>query len=519
MDSDTPQNSDPAYEAPANIDSTMSDIPYASLVDEPGVRPPPIRTYLAWFVIVGVTLSIFLQVGRTREKLKERTVADKASMMQVNATARYLVGTPELLRRMEQVAPMPESAIAEEAEVGSLGQRYGLVLLENELNGPEAAAELLAKIDAKVKEKGYEPTEEQARLRETVGSLLDQYADGQWDSSTINEEDRTFFVEQLGWVGELGLTPVESPNVQGRQKLMSEAVNTSVAIIVFFGSGMLALLLGLGGLIAGCVLVNQKKLVAYYSSEANRAHLYLETFAIWMAFFAFGIPFLISIAAKVYEFEATTWTNTILSLVAFFGSLIVLIWPRINGVPFSTIRKDIGWTIGNPLKEIGAGIVGYVSMLPVMGLSMILVLLLAFLTAGFSGGGGGSEFAPVGGDGHPIQEDIANGDAASWIGVFLLACVAAPIVEETVFRGVFYRSLRDGASWKWARRGCIVFACLVNGFIFAAIHPQGIIAIPILMTLAIGMSLAREWRGSLIAPMTMHAINNSMVTCLMFAIF
>ena len=36
-----------------------------------------------------------------------------------------------------------------------------------------------------------------------------------------------------------------------------------------------------------------------------------------------------------------------------------------------------------------------------------------------------------------------------------------------------------------------------------------------LATLAIGFSLAREWRGSLIAPMVMHAINNTTITCLL----
>ena len=518
MDPDIPEPYDPGQTC-----STEPEIPYASLVDdgtEPteGGRPPIFRVVLAWLAIIGVTLTIFLQIGKSRAERKEETVATKAALMEINATAKSMVGMPELMRRVSPTTPMPDSSLADRVEIGSLEQRYGIVLLENELTDSDSAATLLATIDDLVAEEGYQPTENQTRLRDIVGDLLDQYSNQQWDCSTIVEADRTFLVQQLGWVGELGLTPHDSPNVQGRQKLMNEAVKTSIVLMCMACSGLLALLLGLGGFITFCVMAGRKRLTGHYSVQSHRAHLYLETFAIWMVLF-FSIPHVIAFVATRGEIELSPDTSTIVSLSVFFGSLIVLVWPMINGVPVSTIRKDIGWTIGNPIREIGAGIVSYVSMLPLMGLSLILVFILSIVMGGVSGGGEGSPFAPIGGDGHPIQEEVASGNSSVWIGVFLLACVAAPIVEETVFRGIFYRYLRDTGSSKWTRHGCIVFACLVNGFIFAAIHPQGIIGIPILMTLAIGMSLAREWRESLIAPMTMHAINNTMVTCLLFAIF
>ena len=81
-----------------------------------------------------------------------------------------------------------------------------------------------------------------------------------------------------------------------------------------------------------------------------------------------------------------------------------------------------------------------------------------------------------------------------------------------MFRGVLYRHLRD-MSQRWARWSSVAFSALLNGFIFAAIHPQGIAGIPGLMTLAICFSLTREWRNSLAAPMLMHGIHNTLVTC------
>ena len=52
---------------------------------------------------------------------------------------------------------------------------------------------------------------------------------------------------------------------------------------------------------------------------------------------------------------------------------------------------------------------------------------------------------------------------------------------------------------------------LITAFIFAAIHPQGWVAIPALMSLAFAFALVREWRGSLLASMVMHGVNNGLV--------
>ena len=122
------------------------------------------------------------------------------------------------------------------------------------------------------------------------------------------------------------------------------------------------------------------------------------------------------------------------------------------------------------------------------------------------------EFARPSMPGHPIQEDIMSGNQFTIFFVFISACVAAPIVEETMFRGVLLRHLRDWTSG-WQVWASIVFASLVNGIIFASIHPQGLVGIPVLTILALGFSVARQWRDSLFGAMTMHAIHNFLITC------
>jgi len=58
--------------------------------------------------------------------------------------------------------------------------------------------------------------------------------------------------------------------------------------------------------------------------------------------------------------------------------------------------------------------------------------------------------------------------------------------------------------WAWAPSAAVV------AVIFAAIHPQGWVAVPVLASIALALAALREWRGSIIASMTAHAFNNFM---------
>jgi membrane protease YdiL (CAAX protease family) len=155
------------------------------------------------------------------------------------------------------------------------------------------------------------------------------------------------------------------------------------------------------------------------------------------------------------------------------------------------------------------------AFLPLLGLMMFLTVGLTTLVHG--GAAAENPFAPPGGPSHPIQEQF-DGQIGTVLLLFLLAAVTAPLVEETVFRGLMYRYLRDVTHQRSIYMSVLV-ATLVNGFIFASIHPQGLLGIPTLMTLAASMSLAREWSGGLIAPMAIHALNNGALVGLMSLMF
>ena len=90
--------------------------------------------------------------------------------------------------------------------------------------------------------------------------------------------------------------------------------------------------------------------------------------------------------------------------------------------------------------------------------------------------------------------------AARWI-VAVFAVVVAPMEEEFLFRGYLYGILRRYAGPP--------VGIVLNAALFAAIH-QHLPSFGGLFVLAVCLTLAYEWTGSLFVPMVMHAAFNSL---------
>ena len=157
--------------------------------------------------------------------------------------------------------------------------------------------------------------------------------------------------------------------------------------------------------------------------------------------------------------------------------------------------------------------------LPLVAVGIVVMLVLVAATKGGGGlfGGGPDDFGGGGGAAHPIL-GLAGGSTFDAVMLLLVASVAAPIVEETMFRGVLYRNLRAGTAWLGIVISVALSAVMV-AFIFAVIHPQGLIAVPVLGALAFGFALTREWRDTLIPSMVAHALNNGLVMTTLLVAF
>jgi membrane protease YdiL (CAAX protease family) len=193
------------------------------------------------------------------------------------------------------------------------------------------------------------------------------------------------------------------------------------------------------------------------------------------------------------------------------ASLLVLGWPVLRGVAWRRVWQDIGWWKQGPaIVEVLWGIACYLASMPLLLVGVLMSLELLNLYKRFVGEDPFSvPIRPT----HPITEMLLHSGWWEKVQIFVLAAVCAPIIEETMFRGVLYRHLRELGA-RWPRVLSVLFSSVAASFVFAVIHPQGFSGVPVLMVLALGFALARELRGSLVGAMAAHGLNNALVTLL-----
>src|SRR4029077_11324988 len=92
---------------------------------------------------------------------------------------------------------------------------------------------------------------------------------------------------------------------------------------------------------------------------------------------------------------------------------------------------------------------------------------------------------------HTIQQRIL---------IIILAVAVAPLAEELVFRFFIYGVLK--------RYFGMLVALVINALLFAAVH-QHLPSFGPLFVLGACFTLAYEWSGSILVPMTMHSLFNS----------
>jgi len=107
----------------------------------------------------------------------------------------------------------------------------------------------------------------------------------------------------------------------------------------------------------------------------------------------------------------------------------------------------------------------------------------------------------------PVKAFKESASSASLVVKIVLACVAAPLAEELIFRGYIYGAVKRFTS--------PVFAAVVSGALFAAAHGNLGALIP-LWSLAILLVISYEWTKCLWVPIGIHAFFNAMMIIAMF---
>ncbi len=347
------------------------------------------------------------------------------------------------------------------------------IVLTRELLGPTAALDDLNRQLPVIS--SHPQLLPQARLLQSL------YTDG---PQSLSAQDRQNLIGTLGWFGSLAVTqglPADAPE---RMAIIHSAQKTFLRLIE---AGVIALaiaFLGLALLMLGIILFSLEKMkFRYQPLQPLHRPVFLESFALW------------GVCVVVLSLVLRRWKSDqhllIFEGVFLLMSFVVALWPLTRGMDWQTLRHSLGWHLGaGPLVEIGAGVLGYIAGLPVLITGLIVTLILSSAT----------HTNPT----HPISQDLASGlSVPKLIGLLLTISLAAPLLEETLFRGALYGHLRQRCR-AWVSAGVV-------SLIFAAIHPQGWTGIPVLASIAIVLATLREWRGSLIAPVVAHAINNAAV--------
>jgi membrane protease YdiL (CAAX protease family) len=167
---------------------------------------------------------------------------------------------------------------------------------------------------------------------------------------------------------------------------------------------------------------------------------------------------------------------------------LVYIGLAIAGWFFALKRRGVGWREGGFRRVSGATLL---KMIPVTLGLMFLNAIVVGLSA--------QVFGDV-----PTAQDQILGDATSitfdeFIWLFALGAIAAPIVEEFLFRGLLYPLLRG--------RMKVVVAVAVSALLFALLHfiPP---LIPALLMMGIVLAILVERYNSIVPAIVVHALNN-----------
>ncbi len=488
----------------------------------PGSGSPGSSRTAGWWVALGILCYLLFGL-----QLMQHTGSDelpdpaKYSSVQLKLVGRYIIGAKEWGLSVEASSPQ----IDDLASANTIdGLRAAVVIAE--LLGPSEGLERLDVLDATL-----DASDDEGNLGLQEDSLLvrrlltiaatkspdDAPADengadaepateqnGELSPTAVeplNADERNRLIERHGWFGELAISQAAPEGDASRAAIASGGVRTLIILGIFAIVGGGAILVGFALFIIAGVMIGSGRIRRRYPlvqpQFTRPTTAFLETAVLFLGLFI-ALQVILGLVSLVVDIESVSkpLTTILVWLVA-----LIAFWPLARGVSFGRLRAAYGWHangagMGGVFREIAMGVVGYVAGLPIVVTGILITLALMMLTSAKTT--------------HPIQSDVEIRSFTDAIYLYLLAAVWAPFVEETIFRGAMFHHLRQ-----WTGLLATAFA---TAFAFAIIHPQGYAGVPVLMALAINFALMREWRGSLIASITAHALHNGAIVTMLILV-
>lgn len=422
-----------------------------------------VGSIIAWILIglIAIGLPILNELGK--RTLAKPSTQPAGKSMQLVMSGQYTLQAAKLFGNKEQLLSQADS------QAKTPDDWIASAILHGELLGREPAIERLSAMNTP-----------------DADEVLKLHGNPHAAASPGNS-----FATRYPWYADLARahgTPEDDPL---RKRVYDEAMRTFVVIVAGFSA--VALLIGAGGILltVAVILLYLKKLRFAMPVPSGPWHTYVEGFAAYLVTMVVGSVALQLVGSALKVDLPLPASMLPLALATMVG----IAWPIARGASWDVLKRDLGLHTGRGvLAEVGAGIVGYVACLPILAVFILLFILLVHFTGD----------VPT----HPLTDQAED---LSPLVMFFIAAVFAPVTEELIFRGLLLSNLRGAMP----RVAGFVLGPLIVGYVFASIHPQGWMAIPVLMAIGACFALIRFWRGSLIAPIVGHALHNGAIVTFM----
>lgn len=366
--------------------------------------------------------------------------------------------------------------------------QFRAAIAAGELLGVAEAETRLAALEADLRDSGAPGLQEDAAVyRRSLET----------DIASLDPGDEARLVERHGWFGQLAAAR-GLPDSDAKRAAVVGSGAQLIAIIALIGLVMIVGLLG--ALVAGIFMIvrlSQRTIHPTFVRPSPGGSVYLESVGVFIAGF---LLLRLGMSGLALLFDSSPrWLGAV-QLGMQWLLVILTLYPLVRGVRWKELRQDMGWHSGKGVwREVGAGLFGYFA-------GLWLLIVAAAITVGILAVRSMVEGPDAAPPQNPIAEVLTSAGPLELFLLFTLATIWAPLVEESVFRGAFYRHLRS-------RLG-MALAVVVSALGFGLMHGYALFLLLPVISLGMAFALIREWRGSLIGPMVAHGLHNATILTL-----
>jgi|GEM_PF-5497134 len=468
------------------------------LEEQAETYPFPILSWLAVIAVIALIINpslFFPKPAKAENGQDEKKPAPAAEPLAAETMVVKLYWGMQIVANTDPKALMDQltKAISEKDS----RQKLAISLVEALVIGPQEA---LTRLDSMAEQVKGTPLEKSFNTASGwIGRLKTD------PKASIEEAPREELASRVGWFASIPgnePAPVKDPKFWLDQPdtfyggMVRYALRTSALMLL----GFCAFLVGIGMFLYFLMLASRGPLGPGLASLAEGQALsamMMQTFAIWfVGYFALSFLFGAVIIPRV------GMNGLLAGIMIQVLSLAAAFWPLVRGVPLRVMLEQIGLDrdVGSP-REIVIGILAVIAYWPVL-------LFLAIVTVVLMQG-----FPEVEKPTHPIGPQLLHGSRADWILAFITAVILAPIVEEVFFRGFLYRHLHE-TSFGAGHGAAVILSVGLSSLMFAIVHPQGVLGLPLLGGLGALFGFLRQTRDNLTASIAAHSFNNCLVILL-----